>query len=30
MGAAGRFVVEAHGHITTLHKPKGVHPGDDR
>jgi predicted TIM-barrel fold metal-dependent hydrolase len=28
MRAAGRFVVEAHGHITTLYKSKGTPPGD--
>ena len=28
MRAAGRFVVEAHGHITTLYKSKGQPPGD--
>ena len=28
MRAAGRFVVEAHGHITTLYKSKGKPPGD--
>src|SRR4030067_1254947 len=28
MRAAGRFVVEAHAHITTLYKSKGKSPGD--